>query len=105
MIKEEEIRQCVLDVYCSLQKYGYNPVNQIIGYLVSGDPTYITSKERARYKIQQVEREEILEELVRNYTETLVETMNLSIEDTQMFLKEAASKKRQIVCSLTRNMF
>lgn len=62
--KREKIRRCLLEVYQALDKYGYNPINQLIGYLVSGDPTYITAKERARYKIQEFEREDILAEIV-----------------------------------------
>lgn len=46
---------------------GYDPINQIVGYLLSGDPTYITSYGNARYLIRQLERDELLEELVRSY--------------------------------------
>ena len=50
-----------------------NPVNQIVGYIMSGDPTYITSHNNARSLIMKVERDEILEELMRNYVETCIE--------------------------------
>ena len=49
---------------------GYNPINQIVGYIMSGDPTYITSYKGARSLINKVERDELLEELMRNYVES-----------------------------------
>ena len=54
-------------VYRALSEKGYNPVNQIVGYIMSGDPTYITSHNGARNKIRKLERDEILEELVTYY--------------------------------------
>ena len=57
-------------VYRALKEKGYNPVNQIVGYIMSGDPTYITSHNNARSLIMKVERDEILEELVKVYIET-----------------------------------
>ena len=61
----------ILDiVYKALKEKGYNPVNQIVGYIMSGDPTYITSHKSARSLIMKVERDEILEELVKVYIET-----------------------------------
>ena len=57
-------------VYKALSEKGYNPVNQIVGYIMSGDPTYITSHKSARSLIMKVERDEILEELVKVYIET-----------------------------------
>ena len=60
-------------VYRALVEKGYNPVNQIVGYIMSGDPTYITSHNNARSLIMKVERDEILEELMRNYVETCIE--------------------------------
>lgn len=54
-------------VYQALKEKGYNPINQLVGYLISGDPTYITSFSNARTLIRQLERDEILEELVRAY--------------------------------------
>ena len=67
--KEPEIRvRDVLEVvYSSLSEKGYNPLNQIVGYIMSGDPTYITSHNQARSMICRLERDEILEELVRFY--------------------------------------
>ena len=57
-------------VYIALTEKGYNPVNQIVGYIMSGDPTYITSYKNARYLIMKVERDEIVEELLENYIES-----------------------------------
>lgn len=54
-------------VYNALVEKGYNPINQIVGYILSGDPTYITSHNDARNLIRQVERDELLEKLVKNY--------------------------------------
>ena len=56
-------------VYEALNEKGYNPISQIVGYIRSGDPTYITSFKGARSLIMKVERDEILEELMRNYVE------------------------------------
>ena len=60
-------RDVLKKVYSALQKKGYNPINQIVGYILSGDPTYITSYEDARNLIRQLDRDELLEKLVRNY--------------------------------------
>ncbi len=60
----------VLDiVYHALSEKGYNPVNQIVGYIMSGDPTYITSHRNARSLIMKVERDELVEEVLREYIE------------------------------------
>ena len=68
--KDYEIHEIVQQVYDALKEKGYNPVNQIVGYIMSGDPTYITSHKSARSLIMKVERDEILEELMENYIET-----------------------------------
>ena len=60
-------RDTLLTVYEAMQEKGYDPVNQIVGYLLSGDPTYITSYNNARFLISRMERDELLEELVRAY--------------------------------------
>ncbi len=60
-------RDTLITVYEAMQEKGYDPVNQIVGYLLSGDPTYITSYNNARYLISRMERDELLEELVRTY--------------------------------------
>ena len=68
--KEQEMKQILTTVYDALREKGYNPINQIVGYIMSGDPTYITSYKSARSLIMKVERDEILEELMENYIET-----------------------------------
>ena len=65
-----EVSQVLEQVYRALTEKGYNPINQIVGYIMSGDPTYITSHKSARRLIMKVERDEILEELMKNYVET-----------------------------------
>ena len=66
----EEMKAILTAVYGALSEKGYNPINQIVGYIMSGDPTYITSHKSARSLIMKVERDEILEELVKVYIET-----------------------------------
>ena len=65
-----EVSQVLEQVYFALTEKGYNPINQIVGYIMLGDPTYITSHKSARSLIMKVERDEILEELMKNYVET-----------------------------------
>lgn len=69
--KEEanEAKRILLSVNESLLQKGYNPVNQIVGYILSGDPTYITSHNNARSLIRKLERDEYLEEIVKFYLE------------------------------------
>ena len=62
-----DVSQVLEQVYQALTEKGYNPVNQIVGYIMSGDPTYITSHKNARSLIMKVERDEILEELLSVY--------------------------------------
>lgn len=62
-----EVSQVLEQVYVALTEKGYNPINQMVGYIISGDPTYITSHNSARSLIMKVERDEILEELMRTY--------------------------------------
>ena len=69
-LKRENMKQLLKDVSKALVERGYNPVNQIAGYLISNDPAYISSHNNARKTIQQVERYEIIEELVRYYLES-----------------------------------
>lgn len=59
--------EILADVYRSMTEKGYNPINQIVGYLISGDPTYITSYNNARTNIRRVERDELIEELMKEY--------------------------------------
>lgn len=67
MPEKASTRDILMDVYEALKEKGYNPINQIVGYIMSGDPTYITSSNGARNKIRKLERDEILEELVAYY--------------------------------------
>jgi uncharacterized protein (UPF0297 family) len=62
--------QVLEQVYIALTEKGYNPVNQIVGYIMSGDPTYITSHKNARSLIMKVERDELLEEMMAVYIDT-----------------------------------
>jgi len=65
--KDEEIRQTLKEVYDALQEKGYNPINQIVGYILSEDPTYITTHQGARNKIRKLDRDDILQSLLKNY--------------------------------------
>lgn len=64
------VTDILAQVYTALSEKGYNPVNQIVGYVMSGDPTYITSYKNARSLIMKAERDEIIEVLLENYIET-----------------------------------
>lgn len=71
-VKTDEVyvaRDILTTVYQALKEKGYNPINQIVGYLLSGDPAYITSHKNARSLVRKMERDELLEELVRAYLE------------------------------------
>jgi uncharacterized protein (UPF0297 family) len=65
--KEKEMKKILLAVYDALKEKGYNPVNQIVGYILSEDPTYITTHNNARSLIRRVDRDELLHVLVRAY--------------------------------------
>ena len=65
--KGSEAREILKKVYEALVEKGYNPINQIVGYILSGDPTYITSHNDARNLIRKVERDELLEKMVKEY--------------------------------------
>ena len=65
--KNEKAKEILKDVYNALVEKGYNPINQIVGYILSGDPTYITSYKNARNKIRQIERDELLESMLKDY--------------------------------------
>lgn len=62
-----DVKDVIASVYQALREKGYNPVNQIVGYVMSGDPTYITSHNGARSLIMRVERDEIIEVLLEDY--------------------------------------
>ncbi len=65
--REREIRQILQSVYNSLQEKGYNPINQIVGYILSEDPTYITTHNNARSLIRRIDRDLLLQTLVKFY--------------------------------------
>jgi len=67
--KNTEIREILTSVYNSLVQKGYNPINQLVGYILSEDPTYITNYNNARTLICRLDRDELLQELVINYLE------------------------------------
>jgi uncharacterized protein (UPF0297 family) len=67
--KINEARGLLLNVYEALKEKGYDPINQIVGYILSGDPTYITNHKNARSIIRRLERDELLEEILRFYLE------------------------------------
>ena len=67
-----EAKKILETVYMALRQKGYNPMTQIVGYILSGDPTYITSHDNARAIIGRLERDELLEELVRDFLRDVV---------------------------------
>lgn len=70
-VEENRAQRVIKNAYKAMTEKGYNPVHQLVGYLLSGDPAYVTSYLDARSKIRKVERDELLEELVRSYLERL----------------------------------
>ncbi|MBE0449613.1 MAG: IreB family regulatory phosphoprotein [Clostridia bacterium] len=69
-LEQGDQKDILLYVYNALEEKGYNPVNQLVGYLITGDPTYITTFNEARTMIKKIERDEILEELVNHYIDS-----------------------------------
>jgi uncharacterized protein (UPF0297 family) len=67
--KKNEADEIIVAVYEALKEKGYDPINQIVGYMLSGDPTYITNHKNARSIIRRLERDEILEVIVKKYLE------------------------------------
>lgn len=65
--KNTRAKEILKEVYEALVEKGYNPINQLVGYILSGDPTYITSHKNARNLIRSVERDELLEKMLKNY--------------------------------------
>lgn len=65
--REEEMKQILVQVFDALQEKGYNPINQIVGYILSEDPTYITTHGNARSLIRKIDRDELLQSLVKSY--------------------------------------
>ncbi|MBR5857736.1 MAG: IreB family regulatory phosphoprotein [Phascolarctobacterium sp.] len=69
--EKREVADTIKEVYVALEEKGYNPVEQLSGYLLSGDPTYITSYKNARTNLRHHERYELIEELVKSYIKNL----------------------------------
>lgn len=65
--KERRVREILTAVYDALRQKGYNPINQIVGYILSEDPTYITNHNNARSLIRRIDRDELLQVLVKSY--------------------------------------
>ncbi|MBQ4616779.1 MAG: IreB family regulatory phosphoprotein [Clostridia bacterium] len=65
--KELQMKAILTEVYDALQEKGYNPINQLVGYILSEDPTYITTNKNARSLIRKVDRDELLRSMVRSY--------------------------------------
>jgi uncharacterized protein (UPF0297 family) len=68
--KDNEAKEILISVYSALKEKGYNPINQMVGYILSGDPTYITNFKNARSIIRRLERDELLEEVLKFYLES-----------------------------------
>ncbi len=66
-VEKSAINRVIAEAYDAMREKGYNPVNQIVGYIISGDPTYITSYKDARKKMSKIEQDELLEEIVTYY--------------------------------------
>ena len=73
---EVQVKEVLDVVYTAMEEKGYNPVNQIVGYIMSGDPTYITSYKGARSMIMKVERDELVEELLTEYIKKIWYSIN-----------------------------
>lgn len=65
--KDEEIHHILTSVYTALEEKGYNPINQLVGYILSEDPTYITTYQGARANIRRIDRDDLLQVLLKNY--------------------------------------
>ena len=65
--KEQQMKEILTEVYDALRQKGYNPINQIVGYILSEDPTYITTHNNARALIRKIDRDELLQLLVKSY--------------------------------------
>ncbi|PYG85927.1 uncharacterized protein (UPF0297 family) [Ruminiclostridium sufflavum DSM 19573] len=68
--KDNQAKEILITVYRALKEKGYNPINQMVGYILSGDPTYITNYKNARSIIRRLERDELLEEVLKFYLES-----------------------------------
>ncbi len=66
-VKEESNKEILKEVYAALVEKGYNPINQIVGYILSGDPTYITNHKNARALISKIEKDELLQQMITTF--------------------------------------
>lgn len=71
VFEEQVVKDVLKDVYAALEERGYNPINQLVGYIMSGDPGYISSHNEARNKITKIERSKILEVLLQEYIKNI----------------------------------
>lgn len=85
-LEQERIKGVLKVVYNALEEKGYNPIDQIIGYILSGDPTYITSHDNARSMIQEIERDELLQEMLKVYLEKIWDGWTISYYILYMYL-------------------
>ncbi len=86
--RESEARRILAEVYAALKEKGYNPLNQLVGYLLSGEPAYITSHRNVRSLIKKVERDELLEELVRSFIQEIERENNRNNKENNQNNKE-----------------
>ena len=70
--RQNEAKAIISEVFAALNEKGYNPINQIVGYLLSGDPTYITNHNNARSVVRRLERDELLEEIIKFYLDNAI---------------------------------
>jgi len=70
--RQNEAKAIIAEVFGALNEKGYNPINQIVGYLLSGDPTYITNHKNARSVVRRLERDELLEEIIKFYLDNAI---------------------------------
>ena len=89
--KEKEVREIVAKVYEALKIKGYDPISQIVGYILSGDPTYITSYNGARGLIVKIERDELLEEFAKTYIKTLYSNKRYFIHTFYLYAKNPSN--------------
>ena len=71
-VNHDEVKDNLETIYMALKEKGYNPITQIVGYILSGDPTYITSHKNARALIGKLERDELLEEMVKEFLRDVI---------------------------------
>ena len=97
--KDLDVRDVIAAVYSALTEKGYNPVNQIVGYLMSGDPTYITSHKGARSLIMRAERDEIIEVFLEDYV-AISDSMLLTAQPVEVIKRKSENKLRQTLARI-----